>query len=169
MRWWMVLALPFCIGAGLVPGSTMPIEIGVLSCTLGQEIDTPATDQKSVTSKAREMLCSFKPTKNGVEETYAGVLKSINAAGLIPRKVTMLWTVKSPIGTQSVVGLLQQDYAADPATPAGQVPLLIGERTTEITLHSMVDKKEGSASKEKQAAPPFTITAIGLKLKATAT
>jgi hypothetical protein len=39
----------------------------------------------------------------------------------------------------------------------------------EITLHSMVHKKEGSASKEKQAVPPFAITAIGLKLKATAT
>jgi hypothetical protein len=169
MRWWMVLALPFCIGAGVVTGSTMPIEIGVLSCTLGQEIDTPATDQKSAASDAREMLCSFKPTKSGVEETYAGAFKSINAAGPIPQKLTMLWTVRAPVSTQLVAGLLQQRYAADPTTPAGQVALLIGERKTEITLHPMSDKKVGSTSKEKQAAPPFIITEIELKLKATAT
>jgi hypothetical protein len=169
MRWWMVLALPFCIGAGEVPGSPLPVEIGVLSCTVGEEIDTPAADQTAAASVTREMLCSFKPTKNGAEETYSGDLKSINAAGPIPQMVTLLWTVRAPIGTQTVAGLLQQRYAADPATPAGKVALLIGERTTEITLHTMSDKKEGSVSMERRVAPPFAIVAIELKLKATAT
>src|SRR5215471_16557463 len=35
MRWrWMVFALPFCIGAGTDPGARLPMEVGVLSCTL---------------------------------------------------------------------------------------------------------------------------------------
>jgi hypothetical protein len=169
MRWWVVLVLPFCIGAGEVPRSTLPVEIGVLSCTLGPEIVTPAADQTAAASAMREMLCSFKPTKNGAEETYSGVLKSINAAGPISQKMTLLWTVRAPIGTQTVAGLLQQRYAADRATPARQVALLNGERTSEITLHTMSDKKEGSASNETQAAPPFIITEIELKLTATAT
>jgi len=46
-----------------VPGSTLPIEIGVLTCTLGQTIDTPAADQRAAAGEAREMLCSFKPAR----------------------------------------------------------------------------------------------------------
>jgi hypothetical protein len=78
----------------------------------------------------------------------------------------MLWSVR---GTRAAAGLLQQSYAAAPATPEGQVAPLVGERKTDITLHLMSDKEEGSASKEKHTAPPFTITAIKLKLKATTT
>jgi len=159
MRWWMVVALPFCIGAGVVPSSTLPIEIGVLTCTLGPAIDSPA---------AREMLCSFKPGKNGAEETYVGALKSINAAGPLPEKATLLWTVRAPTGMALTAGLLQQSYAADSATPAGQTAPLVGERHNDITLHTMEEKKEGSASKEKPDVPRFTITAIELKLKSSA-
>ncbi len=149
----------------MVPGSSLPTEIGILSCTLGQAIDTPASDQTSAASEAREMLCSFKPAKNGAEETYAGALKSINAAGPLPEKVTMLWMVRAPVGAKPTVGFLQQSYAADSATPPGQTAPLVGERASEITLHPMSDKEEGSASKEKPATPRFVITAIELKLK----
>ena len=119
MRWLMVLALPVCIGAGPLPGPSLPTEIGVLSCTLGRAIDTPAASNQPAASEARELLCSFKPAKIGPEETYVGALKSINAAGPLPEKVTMLWTVRAPVGINPTVGFLQQSYAADPATPPG--------------------------------------------------
>jgi hypothetical protein len=163
---WILLVLPFCIGAGL--DSTLPVEIGVLSCTLGQEIGIAPADQNSA-SEAREILCSFKPSNSSVEETYTGALKSINAAGPIPLKLTILWTVRAPVGTRTAPGLLQQRYAADPAAPAVQVAPLVGERNVEITLQPMSDKEVGSASKERQAAPPYAITAIEIKLNATTT
>jgi Protein of unknown function (DUF992) len=165
MRWWIAVALPFCMGAGMVPGTTLPIEIGLLTCTLGKAIDTAASNQGSAASEAREMLCSFKPGKNGPEEAYVGALKSINVAGPLPDKVTLLWVVRAPTGTRPAPGLLQQSYAADSATPLGQTAPLVGEQNSEITLHSMAEKEEGSASKEKPDTPRFAITAIELKLK----
>src|SRR5882724_2886039 len=153
MRWWIAVALPFRVVAGEVPNPTLPIEIGVLSCTLGRAIDTPASDPSSAASEAREMLCSFKPGHNGPEEAYVGALKSINAAGPLPAKATLLWTVRAPVGTQLAPALLQQSYAADSATPAGQIAPLVGEKRSEITLHVMSDNEEGSASKEKPKTP----------------
>jgi len=167
MRWWIALALPVCIGAGPVPGPNLPTEIGVLSCTLGGAIDTPASGQPAA-SEARELLCSFKLAEIGSEETYVGALKSINAGGSLPEKGAMLWTVRAPVGTKPAVGFLQQSYAADAATPTGQSAPLIGEKKNEIALHPMADKEEGSASREKPAVPRFTITAVELKLKASA-
>jgi hypothetical protein len=61
--------------------------------------------------------------------------------------------------------LLQQSYAADQATPPGQTAPLVGERNSEITLHTMAEKEEGSASKEKAETRRFAITEIELKLK----
>ena len=95
-------------------------------------------------------------------------LKSINAAGPMPEKVTLLWVVRATVGTKPAVGFLQQTYAADSATPAGQTAPLIGEGKNEISLHPMADKEEGSASKEKPTTPRFVVTAIELKLKISA-
>jgi hypothetical protein len=167
MRWLMVLALPVCIGAGSLPAPSLPTEMGVLSCTLGRAIDTPASGQPAA-SEARELLCSFKLAKIGSEETYVGTLKSINVGGSLPEKGAMLWTVRAQVGTKPAAGFLQQSYAADAATPAGQSAPLIGEKNSEIALHPMADKEEGSASKEKPAVPRFAITTVELKLKASA-
>jgi hypothetical protein len=80
----------------------------------------------------------------------------------------MLWSVRVPTGTQHVPGLLEQSYAPDEQAPAGQTPPLIGERNGGISLHTMADKQEGSASKEKQAPPQFVVAAIELILKVSA-
>jgi Protein of unknown function (DUF992) len=166
MRWWMMVVLPVCAGFGTMPGSRLPTEIGVLSCTLGRAVDTPASDTASGASETREMLCAFSPVKNGPEEAYAGVLKSMNATGPLPENLTVLWVVSALAGTRPSPGLLQQSYSADSATPRGQTPLLVGDQNGEITLRTMSDKEEGSAAKEKQSVAPFAITALELKLKA---
>jgi len=112
------------------------------------------------------MVCTFKPTTNTPEETYVGTIKTINVGGTLPEKAAVLWKVKAAPGTETTAGLLQQVYAADQATPSGQVPALIGEPKSDISLHSMADKEEGSASQEKQATPRFLVTAVELMLKA---
>jgi hypothetical protein len=167
MRWrWIVLALPFCIGAGTDPGVRLPTEVGVLSCTLAQAIDPQMSAQSGAASEAREMLCSFTPTRSGAEETYAGSLKSISAGRTLPENVALLWVVRAPVGTRATPGLLEQSYAADLAATPGHMAPLIGERNNEITLHTMAEQNEGSASRQDRPQLRFAITAIELKLKA---
>jgi len=167
MRWrWMMLALPFCFGAGTDPGARLPMEIGVLSCTLAQSIDPQMSAQSGAASEARQMLCTFTPTRDGAEETYAGSLKSISAGRTLPEKVALLWIVRGPVGTRASPGLLEQTYAADLAATPGHVAPLVGERNSELTLHTMSEQKEGSASMPERPALAFAITAIELKLRA---
>jgi hypothetical protein len=167
MRWlWIMLALPFSFGAGTDPGARLPMEAGVLSCTLAPSVDPQMSEQGGGASEAREMLCSFTPARSGAEETYAGSLKSIGADRTLRENVTLMWMVRAPVGTRARPGLLEQSYAADLATPAGHVAPLIGERNNAITLHTMAEQNGGSASKPERHAPAFAITAIELKLKA---
>ena len=161
MRWWLIVALPFCVG-WMVPG-TAP-EIGVLSCWFGQAIDRQASDQTSAGSETREMLCSFKAVGNGPVETYVGVLKTLNVLGTLPGNGTMLWLVRAPAGMRPATGLLQQAYSADAATPPGHAAPLVGDSNGEIALHAMWDKEIASASQEKPAAPRYLIISVDLKL-----
>jgi hypothetical protein len=164
--WWIMLSLPFCVGAGTDPGARLPMEVGVLSCTLAQPIDPQMSAQSGAANEARQMLCTFSPARNGAEETYAGSLKSISAGRTMPENVALLWMVRAPVGTRATPGLLEQTYAADLTAPPGHMAPLVGERNSEITLHTMSEQKEGNASKHERPAPVFAITAIELKLRA---
>ena len=164
--WWMMLALPFCVGAGTDPGARLPIEVGVLSCALAQAIDPQMSAQSGAASEARQILCTFTPASDGAEETYTGSLKSISAGRTLPEDMALLWMVRAPIGTKATPGLLEQTYAADLAAPPGHIAPLIGKRNNDITLHTMSEQTEGSASKQARPAPAFAITAIELKLQA---
>ena len=161
MRWWVILAFPIYAG-WMVPGSAP--EIGVLSCLLGRAIDIPTSDQISAASETREILCSYKSIRQGPAETYAGLLKSINIIGPLPDNATLLWLVRAPAGTQPSVGLLQQVYSTDVATPAGHAAPLVGESKVEISLHALADKMETSASQEKSSPTRYLITSVDLKL-----
>jgi len=164
--WWMMLALPFCVGAGTDPGARLPIEVGVLSCALAQAIDPQMSAQSGAASEARQILCTFTPASDGAEETYTGSLKSISAGRTLPEDMALLWMVRAPIGTKATPGLLEQTYAADLAAPPGHIAPLVGERNNDITLHTMSEQKEGSASRHERPALAFAITAIELKLRA---
>jgi Protein of unknown function (DUF992) len=165
---WPTIILTVCLGAEAALGVAPPVEIGVLTCTLGRIVDTAASSQTTVPSEAREMVCSFKPAA-GPEETYAGLVKAaIGGINTLPANGSLLWSVRAPLGTVLTPGLLQQTYAVDTATPAGQVPPLLGERNTHISLYTLADKQEGSASKEKQTPPPFVVAEVELVLKASA-
>jgi uncharacterized protein DUF992 len=167
MHWrWMMLVLPFCVGAGTDPGARLPMEEGVLSCTLAQSINPQMSAQGGAASEAHQLLCTFTPTTDGPEETYAGLLKSISAGGTLPQNMALLWMVRAPIGTKATPGLLEQTYAADQGAPQGQFAPLVGERNNDITLHTMSEKKEGSASTHERPALAFVITTIELKLRA---
>ena len=166
MRWWLIVLVPMFLGFDTRSGSDVQTELGVLSCTLAQVIDSTGSDQKTAGSEAREMVCFFLPGTNGPREEYAGTVRSISVAGKLPDQFTLLWVAKGPLGTLPRAGLLQQSYAVDEATPAGQMPPLVGDRNNKIVLHAMADKREGNASQEKQPRPDFLLTGVELLLKA---
>jgi Protein of unknown function (DUF992) len=166
MRWWLIVLVPMFLAFDARSGSDVQTELGVLSCTLVQVIDSTGSDQKTAASEAREMVCFFLPGTHGPQEAYAGTVRSIGVVGKLPDRFTLLWIVKGPLGAQSPAGLLQQSYAVDDATPVGQVPPLVGDRNNKIVLHAMADKREGPASQEKQPRPDFILTGVELILRA---
>ena len=149
-------------GGWMVPG---PIHLGILSCSVGRQLDIPSMPDAAAASEAREMTCSFKPAKNGPEEGYSAVVRSVSAMGKLSERMTMLWAVRAPLGTEVRPGLLQQSYAADPAASAAQESPLTGEKNADISLQPMTDKEPGSASKEKPPMPRYVITAVELILR----
>ena len=165
MRPSLAIVSAMCWYTSAALGAPNSVEIGVLTCTVGNVVDAAASDQKSAANEAREMVCSFTAPR-APEETYAGLVKAIGGTGALPENKALLWSVRAPVGTVYTPGLLQQSYAVDATTPSGQTPPLIGERNGSISLFTMTEKQEGSASKENQPAPLFVIADIELVLKA---
>jgi hypothetical protein len=165
MRSSVAIVSAMCLHTCAAWGTPNSVEIGVLTCTIDHVVDATAPDQKSAANEAREMVCSFTAPR-APEETYAGLVKAIGGTGALPENRALLWSVRAPVGTVYTPGLLQQTYAVDATTPSGQTPPLIGERNGSISLFTMAEKQEGSASKEKQPAPDFVIADVELVLKA---
>jgi hypothetical protein len=141
----------------------------VLTCTLGQAAAPPpaaaTSDPSAPDGRGRDMLCTFRPARNGPEETYAGVLHSISAVGTVPDNVALMWMVRAPVGSVPVPGLLDQRFSADQTTPPGQTAPLIGEENGAITLYPAADPAEGSATKEQRPPQRFAVTGIELRLR----
>jgi uncharacterized protein DUF992 len=157
-----VVAVMTC-WACLAAAEQAELEIGVVTCTLA-DIGGPSTNAQAA-GQMRDALCTFKP-KGGAEETYTGKVQGVSISA--DQKGALIWLVKSASGAAIAPGLLQQTYATDPKTPADQKPRLIGEANSDIALHSMADKSEGSASATEKPAPTgFVILSVELKLKST--
>lgn len=143
------------------------VEAGLLTCHVSDpvEANTGEPGDAGSTGQVRLVLCDFKPN-GGAGETYTGRMQVANTSR--EEKRTLLWLVKAPSGTPWPPGFLQQSYAADPKTPAGQVPDLIGQANADIVLQSMIERKEGSASAgDRSPAAVFSVLAAELKLKST--
>lgn len=146
----------------LVFADKVDLEIGVLTCALGDPGEPPPNDAPTG-AQTRDALCTFKP-KSGPEETYAAKVQGVSISS--ERKSALIWVVKSTTGAAIEPGLLEQSFATDPKKPADQKPPMVGEPNTDIALHSMADKNEGSASAAQKPAPTgFVILSIELKLK----
>jgi len=137
------------------------VELGLLACTLAEQ-SSSETDGSAAGAQA---LCTFKP-KNGAQESYLGNIQLVKPLAM--GKVTLLWRVKVPAATTGGPGFLEQKYAADPKTPASQIPDLVGEPNSSVVLQSMADRKVGSAgAKEGSSADGIAVLRVELKLKST--
>ena len=137
------------------------VEIGVLSCTLG-EVNSPSSVVAA--RPTREALCSFK-SKSGLEETYAGQIEGVSISPDV--RATLIWTVKSTSGATPEPGSLAQAYVVDAAASAELDPPVVGATNANLILQSMADKPEGAASSMNKPPPRgFVVLAIELTLKA---
>jgi hypothetical protein len=110
----------------------------------------------------RETLCTFR-ANNGEEETYSGNAQGVSIS--TDRRGTLIWTVRAASGVAEP-GALHQVFATDTKKPADQKSPLIGERNSDVVLHSMQDETEGSASASERPAPTgFVILKLELTLK----
>src|SRR5262249_54090352 len=113
------------------------------------------------------MLCAFRPSNRGPEETYTGTLQYLVSDRQPPNARVMIWIVKAPSGTTETAGLLQQTYAADPAAPVGHAPALIGESNVLIVLQPMADSQAPTATGQRQPVTGALIVRVALRLKST--
>ena len=138
------------------------VEIGVLTCVLGEPADAPSGDAETG-GQTRDALCTFQPGA-GADEEYIGKVQGVSMSA--DQRGTLIWSVKSASAEVVPSGALQQTYANDPSQSADQKPPLIGQANPDIVLHSMADASEGSASATEKPAPTaFLILGVELKLK----
>lgn len=136
-------------------------EVGVLMCVLGEPGQAAAGETLSAEG-TREALCTFMAT-SGEEETYTGSAQGISIS--TDRRSTLIWVVRAVSGVAEP-GALQQVFATDAKTAADQKAPLIGEKNSNVVLHSMADETEGSASAPEKPTPTgFVILKLELTLK----
>jgi Protein of unknown function (DUF992) len=173
MRWYQPAALIAIILApgvhGVASASTQGIrtDIGVLMCGLTYRKQTPSAAAAVALRQTRDILCVFRPTSSGPEETYTGTLESIGLEKELFENRAMIWIVKGLRGTVWSPGLLQQNYAADPSANPVHSPPLYGENDVSIVLQTMADPKIPASADNRQQATIAAVVLVTLRLKST--
>lgn len=159
MRWLPALAALALLPLA-APAHGARTEIGVLTCSLGRSESPPGATEAPGGRQDREMLCAFRP-RHSPEEIYSGSLQGFGDDALSAGR-TMIWIVTRTQASEISAGLLQQAYAADPATPPGHTPPLVGESNASIVLQTMADKHQ-------QTGGGTVIVLITLRLRSVTT
>lgn len=141
-------ATAFC--AGLI-GLAAPLaaqqptnELGILTCAMQISVGAESTGPAATGGETLNVLCTFKPRK-GAEESYSGTMHTVSRTPDRPADAAMLWVVKGEAQTALTPGLLQQSFAADPATPPEQMPpAMVGQLRSDVLLQPMADKQVGA-------------------------
>jgi hypothetical protein len=135
-------------------------EIGTLTCSLEAE----AGGSPGEKAKGRASLCKFRPGDSGAEETYSATLQFISPASGEPAIAgTVILTVKAPFSAELGPGVLEQAYAADASTPAGNQVPLVGQTNDLLVLQPEPGRTGPSLA--LGPATPATLIAADLKLR----
>ena len=90
----VLIAVSALILATAVGAQSPRANLGVLTCTLGEQGEAQGTP----VGEGRAMRCVFKPTVGGAEEAFSGLIRKV-AQGQIPSgKLVMIWVVQGPGG-----------------------------------------------------------------------
>ncbi len=79
------------------------------------------------------MRCVFKPTSDGPEHAYNGLIRQVAQGQLPSGKLVMIWAVLGRSGTKLDPTQLQQTYQRSAGVGSNA---LTGDRNPEITLHA---------------------------------
>jgi hypothetical protein len=101
--------------------------LGTLTCTLESETQTAPRGEGGA------MRCVFKPTSDGPEHAYSGLIWEVAQGQLPSGKLVMIWAVFGRSGAKLDPARLQQTYKR--STERGN-NALNGDRNPEITLHA---------------------------------
>jgi hypothetical protein len=101
--------------------------LGTLTCTLESETQTAPRGE------GRAMRCVFKPTSDGPEHAYSGLIRQVAQGQLPSGKLVMIWAVFGRSGAKLDPAQLQQTYKR---STEGGSNALTGDRTPEIALHA---------------------------------
>lgn len=140
------------------------MEIGLLTCSLAESGEAQVEGELAPIGQGWDMLCSFRPSRSGPEETYTGTLQSVGEQQQLTARGVMMWVVKGAPAPESSPGLLQQTYSADVAGAAVQASMMVGDADRSIVLHSLAEAGAAPPSTPK-ARPSSMILTIALKLR----
>ena len=135
----------------------MQTNIGTLTCTLaesGEEVAAPPSQQ-------RAMICSFKPSGLGPEESYSGEIRKVGSTTELDGKLVLIWAVMGPSETALAPGLLEQSYVGALSSSIDGKPqrpkMLVGDKDANYGLRPMTDDSSENAA--------GNITVVTLKVK----
>ena len=147
--------------AGEVSAAQAPREIGLLTCSVGQESKSEPGDQ----GQGREVMCRFRPENSGAEETYSGTLQIVDQAKEMERTRTIMFVVRGVAAGTPAPGLLQQTYAAEAAGAPDKQGPLVGQKSSVVLRLSPEGREEPSMALGK--ANRAMILLVDLKLQVT--
>jgi hypothetical protein len=114
-------------GSAIAKGQLDDLSVGDLICSLGHaSVSDNVTD--GVPSQKIGMVCLFRTLASGVEETYSGSLRVVQAGKQSLANKTVLWHVKAKPEQKIRVGLLAQRYASQSESPSTKRTLVRGDR-----------------------------------------
>jgi len=162
-RWLLALTALALMPAVVSLAQEARTDAGLLICGPATSDEADDAGDAATMPQLRRMLCTFRPTNGGPEETYVGAYESVGEDSRPSGGHAMIWIVKMTPTTRSSAGLLQQAYAADRGAPPRHLPPLIGETDSSIVLLPMADTQEQSSKDERPIAGTI-IVSIALKL-----
>ena len=127
---WMLIAFFLTMGGDAHAQQPQRANLGTLTCTLESEAETTPRGE------GRAMRCVFKPTSEGPEHAYSGLIRQVAQGQLPSGKLVMIWVVQGRSGVKLDPGQLQQTFVAAGQAGSDQASTLTGERNPEITLHA---------------------------------
>jgi uncharacterized protein DUF992 len=156
---WAFFALACAISYPALAASQA--NLGTLTCTLaesGEEAATPPSQQ-------RYMVCAFKPSGNGAEETYSGQIKKVGTQKELDGKLVLIWVVTGPSEREMRPGELAQSYIGELASSEDGKPqapkMLVGNKDATYGLRPMTDDTSESAA--------GNVTVVELKVRSVPT
>jgi hypothetical protein len=143
--------------------------LGFLTCSLAVASDVQDANTPGPLRQTRDMLCAFKPSDEGPEETYSGTFQSISQDQRDVDNAVMIWKVKGARSMLGTPGLLQQLYSIDTGAAPGRATPLVGETNSSVMLEAMTEDRDGQSNAEQKPMASIISVLVALRLKSTPT